>query len=95
MVDLSKLRKSLAQKSSKEQPISLEAFDAFFSSMLNQDSLLTQSRFSELVRNNEIKLLGVDYPVTDMDGQPLTTEAVEDHFSQNVHTMHANEGVKL
>ena len=45
--------------------------------MISKGKWLTQANFSALVRKNEIKLLGNDYTVTDMEGVPLATEVEE------------------
>ena len=72
-LDLSKVREKLASSDNKVE-LSLEAFDCFFNYSASKSSAtITQSDFSTLVRENELKLLGGTFEVENMEGESLLT----------------------
>lgn len=72
-LNLAKVREKLAASDNKVE-LSLEAFDCFFDYSADKSSpIISQSEFSTLVRENELKLLGGTFQVENMEGESLLT----------------------
>lgn len=67
MIYISKVRELLSASTVGSDQVSTEAFDTFFGGK-RTDHLITQDKFSSLMREHELRLVGGAFQITDLEG---------------------------